>query len=84
MRKLLSRKQVLELVPVSRTTLSRWMAQRKFPKPTYIGDGNKAWQKAFWIEDEVERWIVIHTADKSILADYTPEQEPLLLEYQGS
>ena len=68
--RLLCRKRVCDKISVSRTTLSRWVAAGRFPKPTYIGDGNKAWQKAFWLEDDVDGWIIFHTATRGELADY--------------
>lgn len=60
MAKLLSKKQVLELVPVSKATLSRWEAEGRFPKRFHIG-GNGVWKKAFWREDEVLDWIEDNT-----------------------
>ena len=68
--RLLSRKQVLDKIAVSRTTLDRWLKAETFPEQTYIGDGNRSWQKAFWDEEEVDDWIRFHLADKSTLADY--------------
>lgn len=57
---LLSKKQVLELVPVSPATLQRWEHAGLFPKRFHIG-GNGAWKKAFWQRHEVTNWIKRHT-----------------------
>ncbi|MEO1700935.1 MAG: transcriptional regulator [Pseudomonadota bacterium] len=56
---LLSKKQVLKLVPVSPATLQRWEDQGIFPKRFHIG-GNGAWKKAFWREEAVLDWIERH------------------------
>ena len=53
---LLSKKQVLKLVPVSPATLQRWEHAGFFPKRFHIG-GDGTWQKAFWREDAVMDWI---------------------------
>jgi len=53
---LLSKKQVLKMIPVSTATLQRWEHANVFPKRFHIG-GNGAWKKAFWKEDEVLQWI---------------------------
>ena len=53
---LLSKKQVLKMIPVSTATLQRWEHAGVFPKRFHIG-GNGAWKKAFWKEDEVLQWI---------------------------
>ncbi len=53
--KLLSKRQVLALVPVSPATLARWETAGLFPKRHHRGNG--VWKKAFWYEDEVLHWI---------------------------
>ena len=53
---LLSKKQVLAMIPISAATLQRWEDAGIFPKRFHIG-GNGAWQKAFWREDAVIEWI---------------------------
>ena len=52
----LSKKQVLKMIPISAATLQRWEHAKVFPKRFHAG-GNGAWQKAFWKEDEVLQWI---------------------------
>ena len=54
--RLLSKRQVLGMVPVSHTTLRRWESQGLFPRRIHYG-GDGAWQKAFWKEDEVLGWL---------------------------
>ena len=49
---LLSTKQVLELVPVSKTQLYRMINSGQFPKPLPIGD-----HRVGFLEAEVEAWI---------------------------
>lgn len=54
--RLLSKRQVLDLVPVSHTTLKRWEDQGRFPARKHFG-GKGKWSKAFWKEAEVQQWI---------------------------
>jgi predicted DNA-binding transcriptional regulator AlpA len=58
MKGLLSKKKVCELLSIAPATLARWEADEKirFPKRHKIG-GDGAWRKAFWRQDEVEKWI---------------------------
>jgi predicted DNA-binding transcriptional regulator AlpA len=49
--RLLSRKEVLDKVPVSYVTLWSWMRDGKFPR----SHGNGV--KTFWHESEVDAWI---------------------------
>ena len=53
---ILSKKQVLKMIPVSSATLQRWENAGLFPKRFHAG-GKGAWQKAFWRESEVLQWI---------------------------
>jgi prophage regulatory protein len=50
-RKLLSRKDVLERVPLSYPTIWKMMRDGKFPRSREIGG------KAAWIESELNAWI---------------------------
>jgi len=50
-RPMMSVKQVLELVPVSKTSLRRWMRQGAFPKPRKLGEN-----RIMWYRDEIEGW----------------------------
>jgi prophage regulatory protein len=51
-RKMLSMKQVLDLIPVTRQTLWRWYTKDgTFPKPVPIGG-----KRVAWYADEVEAW----------------------------
>jgi predicted DNA-binding transcriptional regulator AlpA len=68
MTKLLSKRQVLERVPVSSATLARWEKQGLFPRRFHIG-GNGVWKKAFWREDEVADWIEAHAERRDTLTD---------------
>lgn len=42
-RRMLNEKQVLEIVPISRTTLYRLERAGKFPKSVYLSPNRKAW-----------------------------------------
>jgi prophage regulatory protein len=48
---MLSMRQVLKIVPVSRSTLSRMIAAGRFPKSMSLSDGRVA-----WFEDEIIAW----------------------------
>jgi prophage regulatory protein len=50
-RRMLSEKQVLEIVPVGRTTLYRMEKAGRFPKSTYISANRRV-----WFEDEIVAW----------------------------
>jgi prophage regulatory protein len=51
LRRMLSEKQVLEIVPVGRTTLYRMEKAGRFPKSTYISPNRRV-----WFEDEIIAW----------------------------
>lgn len=57
--RLLTVNQVLELVPVSRCTLTRWQAAGRFPAPLVIGMwGTQASAPSyFWRESEFFTWL---------------------------
>jgi prophage regulatory protein len=50
-RRMLSERQILDLLPIARSTLQMWVASGDFPKPRTIGPGRKA-----WYADEVAEW----------------------------
>jgi prophage regulatory protein len=50
-RRMLSEKQVLEIVPVGRTTLYRMEKAGRFPRSTYISPNRRV-----WFEDEIVAW----------------------------
>jgi prophage regulatory protein len=50
-RRMLNEKQVLGIVPVSRTTLYRMEKTGRFPKSTYISANRRV-----WFEDEIVAW----------------------------
>ena len=50
-RRMLSEKQVLEIIPVGRTTLYRMEKAGRFPKSTYISPNRRV-----WFEDEIIVW----------------------------
>ena len=49
--------EVQHRVGLGRSTIYRWMAEGKFPKPVQLGGYAVA-----WAEDEVEDWIVARLA----------------------
>jgi predicted DNA-binding transcriptional regulator AlpA len=50
-RRMLDEKQVLEIIPVSRTTLFRMEKTGRFPKSTYISPNRRC-----WYEDQIIVW----------------------------
>ena len=50
-RKMLSERQILDLLPIARSTLQQWEKQGLFPKSRIIGPNRKA-----WFEDEIIEW----------------------------
>lgn len=50
-RKMILEDQVLDIVPVSRTTLWRMERTGKFPRATYISANRRC-----WFEDEIVAW----------------------------
>lgn len=50
-RRMLNEEQVLEIIPVSRTTLYRMEKAGRFPNGTYISPNRRV-----WFEDEVVKW----------------------------
>ena len=50
-RHMLSEKQVLEIIPVGRTTLYRMEKAGRFPRSTYISPNRRV-----WFEDEIIAW----------------------------
>jgi len=45
-------REVQHRVGLGRSTIYRWMAQGKFPKPVQIGSYSVAWK-----ENDIEQWI---------------------------
>lgn len=50
-RRMLNETQVLEIIPISRTTLFRLAKSGRFPKGTYISPNRRV-----WFEDEIIAW----------------------------
>lgn len=50
--KLLRVRDVLALIPISRSTLRKWIKVGRFPKPTQMGE-----RIAVWNESVVKDWI---------------------------
>jgi predicted DNA-binding transcriptional regulator AlpA len=50
-RRMLSEKQVLEIVPVARATLYRMVKNGRFPRGTFISPNRRV-----WYEDEIIAW----------------------------
>jgi predicted DNA-binding transcriptional regulator AlpA len=51
LRRMLSEKQILDLLPIARSTLQNWEREGAFPKSVQIGPNRKA-----WYADEVAAW----------------------------
>ena len=56
MSKLLTKKQVLDLVPYSPQHILRLEQVGAFPKRLKLGNGGRN-AKAFWVEQEIQDWI---------------------------
>ena len=52
-RRMLSEKQVLEIIPVGRTTLYRMEKAGRFPRSTYISPNRRV-----WFQDEIVAWQI--------------------------
>jgi prophage regulatory protein len=50
-RQMLSERQILDLLPIARSTLQQWEKSGEFPKAVRIGPNRKA-----WYADEVAKW----------------------------
>ena len=60
LRRMLTEKQVLDLIPISRTTLFRLIRVGRFPKGTYISANRR-----LWFLDQVRAWQdAINTIDQ--------------------
>lgn len=44
--------EVMSRVGLGRSTIYRWMAEQKFPRPVRLGSHSVA-----WAENEIEKWI---------------------------
>ena len=68
MMKLYTYKQIAEFLPVSRTTLIRWMKAGYFPqcfrRPANNGDIDSAYAKRYWSADEVDKWFQIRLNER--------------------
>ncbi len=51
LRPMLSEKQILDRIPIARSTLQKWEREGDFPKSVQIGPNRKA-----WYADEVVAW----------------------------
>ncbi len=51
LRKMMREDEVLEVIPVSRSTLLRMAKTGKFPRPTHISPNRRC-----WYEDEIIAW----------------------------
>ena len=52
-REMIDEKELLSRLPIVRSTLQQWVRERRFPAPTKIGPGRKA-----WFVDEIVAWQV--------------------------
>jgi prophage regulatory protein len=50
-RRMLLEEQVLDLIPISKTTLWRMEKAGKFPRSTFLSPNRRA-----WFEDEITKW----------------------------
>ena len=50
-RRMLNEKQLLEIIPIGRSTLHRMLKAGKFPRAAYISPNRKV-----WFQDDIIRW----------------------------
>jgi predicted DNA-binding transcriptional regulator AlpA len=48
---MISEKQLLQIVPIARSTLQSWVRDGQFPKPVAVGPARK-----MWFQDEIAAW----------------------------
>lgn len=70
MSRLISKKEVRQLVVLSSTQIGRLEQEGKFPKRVRIGTYRNS--RAVWVEDEVQDWIRRRIAERDRPTD-TPE-----------
>lgn len=81
--RLLSKRQVVDLVPFSPQHIQRLEDAGRFPKRLKLGNGGRN-AKAFWVEQEVLDWIKFHIDRRDEPTD-TPNTEDLkLLSFETS
>jgi prophage regulatory protein len=51
LRKMLNLNEVLDIVPIARSTLLRMVKLKQFPQPTYISENRRV-----WYEDQIIAW----------------------------
>ena len=68
--KVLTRKEVLARVPISDSTLTRWINANLFP-PSLTGRG----RKQLWAESQIEQWIEQQSAPTPVVPAISPIKE---------
>ena len=66
--RLLSKRQVLDLVPYSPQHIQRLEDAGLFPKRIKLGNGGRN-AKAFWVEQEIHDWIQAQIDRRDVLTD---------------
>lgn len=66
--RLLSKRQVLDLVPYSPQHIQRLEDAGLFPKRIKLGHGGRN-AKAFWVEQEIQDWIQAQVDRRDVLTD---------------
>ena len=66
--RLLSKRQVLDLVPYSPQHIQRLEDAGLFPKRIKLGNGGRN-AKAFWVEQEIQDWIQAQIDRRDVLTD---------------
>ena len=68
LRRMISEKQLLKIVPASRASIRRWVVEGIFPKPATIGPSRVA-----WFLDEIADWqgTVSDVRSKRSLASFS-------------
>ncbi len=59
--RLLKLKDVMHLTGLGRSTVYKYISERRFPKPVVLGERNVA-----WVEDEIQEWIMEKIAQRDV------------------
>ncbi len=62
--KLLRLGEVLTRVPISKSSLLRQIAERRFPRPIRVGE-----RRVAWVEDEIAAWEKARVAERDEATD---------------
>jgi len=56
---ILRKKEIIQKLGITRSTLYRWIADNIFPKPVQLGP-----RSVGWIEAEIDKWLLEKSAER--------------------